>query len=67
VCLLCNEKSFIFSADPWKKLCRRVQVFTVPGEHNTCVTTHIEGLAKVLNTHLSSQLGYGAQSQSREL
>lgn len=50
-CLLCEEYSQGKEYDPaaWKHLASNVQRGHLPGEHNTCVSTHLDVLAERLN------------------
>lgn len=50
-CLLCEEYSEGKEYDPaaWTRLAPKVQRGRLPGEHNTCVSTHLEVLAERLN------------------
>jgi hypothetical protein len=54
VCLLSDEYSTRkdFSADVWKGLARSVQSEAVPGQHNTCITTHVGELARTMSRML---------------
>jgi acyl-CoA synthetase (AMP-forming)/AMP-acid ligase II/acyl carrier protein len=47
-----NANLFEWSSEPWAKLAPVVRPIIIPGEHGTCVTTHVETLAKTLNEHL---------------
>ncbi len=51
VCLLSDEYSTKkdFSADVWKGLARNVRSESVPGRHNTCITTHVGELAMTMS------------------
>ena len=55
VAIVCerNANLFEWSTKPWAKLASGVREIVVPGDHWTCITTHVEALAKVLNEHLS--------------
>lgn len=44
-----------FAADVWKPLAGGgVLSERIPGEHNTCITTHVVDLARTLNRHLAA-------------
>jgi acyl-CoA synthetase (AMP-forming)/AMP-acid ligase II/thioesterase domain-containing protein/acyl carrier protein len=51
VCLLSDE--YVgrkeYDAAPWKRLAPHVQSGRLPGQHNTCVSTHVGDLAERLN------------------
>jgi oxalate---CoA ligase len=51
VCLLSEE--YVgrkeYAAAPWKRLAPHVQSARLPGQHNTCVSTHVGELAERLN------------------
>ena len=51
VCLLCEEYAGKkgYDALPWARLARHVQCGRLPGQHNTCVSTHVDVLAHRLN------------------
>ena len=55
ICLLCDEYSVRkeFDAAPWRHLARKVSRFNIPGEHGTCITTHVDVLCERLNEVLS--------------
>jgi acyl-CoA synthetase (AMP-forming)/AMP-acid ligase II/acyl carrier protein len=50
-CLLCEEVSAkkAYAAEPWKRLAANVRYARIPGQHNTCVSRHVEELAACLN------------------
>lgn len=50
-CLLCDEYRLRKEYDtaPWKHLARSVRFDSVPGEHNTCITSHVRELAQRMN------------------
>ncbi len=56
VCILCDEYADRpeFSTAAWRSLARHVEGVTVPGKHNTCITTHVVDLATTLNRHLAA-------------
>jgi hypothetical protein len=43
-----------YAAEAWRGLAPRVDRQQVPGRHNTCITTHVDALAGVLNRHLAA-------------
>jgi thioesterase domain-containing protein len=51
VAIVCeqNADTFEWSTEPWTRVARDVHRMTVPGEHFTCITTHVEALAQALN------------------
>jgi oxalate---CoA ligase len=51
VCLISHEYSTKkeYSADSWKRLARSVRSESVPGQHNTCITTHVGELATTMS------------------
>jgi acyl-CoA synthetase (AMP-forming)/AMP-acid ligase II/thioesterase domain-containing protein/acyl carrier protein len=51
LCLLSEEYAGKkeFEAAPWFRLARHVQCGRLPGQHNTCVSTHVDVLAQRLN------------------
>ena len=40
---------FEWSTEPWTKLARKVDRTIVPGRHKSCITTHVEVLARLLS------------------
>jgi len=44
-----NANTFGRSTKPWTGLAPTVRHLVVPGDHRTCVTTHVETLAQLLN------------------
>jgi oxalate---CoA ligase len=48
-----NANAFEWSTGAWVPLVRHVRQAIVPGEHMTCITTHVEALANLMNTYLS--------------
>jgi thioesterase domain-containing protein len=50
-CLLCEEYAQRpeYAAAPWRGLAGTVQSSNIPGEHNTCVSRHLNELAHSLN------------------
>jgi thioesterase domain-containing protein len=36
----------------WQYVCRDVEVHDIPGDHNTCITRHVEDLAAKMRTSL---------------
>jgi oxalate---CoA ligase len=52
--VLCEQDvgSFRFLPHPWAGLARTVRRVVVPGAHFTCITTHVDVLAKALAAHL---------------
>jgi thioesterase domain-containing protein len=51
LCLLSEEYAGKkeYEAAPWFRLARHVQCGRLPGQHNTCVSTHVDVLAQRLN------------------
>jgi hypothetical protein len=51
VCLLSEEYlgRKEYDAAPWKRLAPHVQSGRLPGQHNTCISTHVGELAERLN------------------
>ena len=51
ICLLSEEYAARkeYDATPWARLARHVQRGNLPGQHNTCVSTHVDALAQHLN------------------
>lgn len=51
VAITCERDAnfFEWSAEPWTGLARDVHHAIVPGDHMTCITTHVEALAQSLN------------------
>jgi acyl-CoA synthetase (AMP-forming)/AMP-acid ligase II/thioesterase domain-containing protein len=47
----CEYQANIFewSTEPWTKLARKVNRTVVPGRHKSCITTHVEVLARVMS------------------
>jgi acyl-CoA synthetase (AMP-forming)/AMP-acid ligase II/thioesterase domain-containing protein len=43
-----NANTFDWSTLPWAALAPNVRHVVIPGEHKTCVTNHVEALARVL-------------------
>jgi acyl-CoA synthetase (AMP-forming)/AMP-acid ligase II/thioesterase domain-containing protein/acyl carrier protein len=56
VCLISHEYSTKkeYSADMWKRLARSVRSESVPGRHNTCITTHVGELATTMSKLLEA-------------
>jgi thioesterase domain-containing protein len=46
--------SRVFSAEPWRRLTPRLEPTLVPGEHLTCITTHVDTLAGRLRQRLKA-------------
>jgi hypothetical protein len=48
----CEHQANVFewSTEPWTRLARKVRRTIVPGQHKSCITTHVEVLARVLST-----------------
>ena len=44
-----NAEVFEWSVVPWTRLAPKVHRSVVPGGHKSCITTHVESLAKTLN------------------
>jgi hypothetical protein len=57
ICLLCEEYSGRkeFDSAPWRYLAKKVWRRNIPGEHGTCITTHVDALCERLNEVLSEQ------------
>ena len=55
-CLVCDESQgkFKYSPAPWHRLARRVHVKPVPGGHLSCISAHLDDLAKALTRILRS-------------
>jgi hypothetical protein len=53
IAIICeqNANKLMFSTTPWTGLGSVVRHVVAPGEHRTCVTTHVEALAQLLNVH----------------
>ena len=47
----CEYQANIFewSTEPWIRLARKVDRTIVPGRHKSCITTHVEVLARLLS------------------
>lgn len=43
-----------YGAEAWRGLASQVEREQVPGDHSTCVTTHVGALASALNRHLAA-------------
>ena len=58
-CLLSEEYSDKkeYDAAPWARLASSVQRGRLPGQHNTCVSTHLDVLAERLNEEFAEQPG----------
>jgi hypothetical protein len=56
VCLLSDEYSAKkeYAAGAWQGLSRGVQSETVPGLHNTCITSHVGELATTMSRILTA-------------
>ena len=46
-----NANAFDWSTRPWDALASNVRHVVIPGEHKSCVTSHVESLAWVLKQH----------------
>jgi thioesterase domain-containing protein len=57
VCLLSDEYSAKkeFSPDVWKALAGSVRSQSVPGQHNTCITTHVGELATTMSRLMADE------------
>ena len=55
ICLLSEEYAGRkeYDAAPWARLAPQVQCGRLPGQHNTCVSTHVDVLAQRLNQEFS--------------
>ncbi len=49
-----NASVFYWSTRPWAALASNVRHVVIPGEHKTCVTSHVESLARVLSQSAST-------------
>ncbi len=63
VCLTAhaNRRSWDFAGRAWKGFGSSLEVFVVPGDHATCVTTHIEALAERMRAALWSSQAQAGQ------
>lgn len=54
LCLVAQSHvgSRVFAAEPWRRLTPRLDIEIVPGEHLTCITTHVDALARRLRERL---------------
>lgn len=55
LCLLSDEyvSKKAYSADPWHRVARSVKAETTPGNHNTCITSHVGALATTMSRILT--------------
>ena len=55
VAIVCEEaaKAYRFAPTVWSRLARAVRYNTVPGNHSTCITTHVEALAQSMSMYLA--------------
>jgi len=55
VAVLCDDyaRKKEYAADVWKALAPQVGQERVPGNHNTCITSHVGELAEAMNRHLA--------------
>jgi acyl-CoA synthetase (AMP-forming)/AMP-acid ligase II/thioesterase domain-containing protein len=55
IAIVCEEaaKSYRFAPTAWRRIARAVQCNSVPGNHSTCITTHVEALAQSMSTYLT--------------
>ena len=55
IAIVCEEaaKTYRFAPTVWSRLARAVRYNTVPGNHSTCITTHVEALAQSMSTYLA--------------
>jgi acyl-CoA synthetase (AMP-forming)/AMP-acid ligase II/thioesterase domain-containing protein/acyl carrier protein len=62
LCLVAQSHvgSRVFSAEPWRRVTPRLEVEIVPGEHLTCITTHVDALARRLRERLLALDGGGS-------
>src|ERR1700733_416024 len=51
-----NANTFEWSTSAWVPLARQVRHAIVSGEHMTCITTHVEALANLMNTYLNASV-----------
>jgi oxalate---CoA ligase len=49
-----NANAFDWSTRPWVALASNVRHVVIPGEHKSCVTSHVESLARVLKENTSA-------------
>jgi thioesterase domain-containing protein len=59
-----NRKALTYSSNVWRRFGSSLDVAVVPGEHLTCITTHVEALAERLHAFLSAEeetIGEGSQ------
>ncbi len=56
VCLVCEEFAAKeeYAAGAWAHLARSVRYENIPGQHNTCITTHVDTLAERFNRMLTA-------------
>jgi thioesterase domain-containing protein len=57
VCLVTqsHQNSFDFDGSVWKRFGSSLKVDVIPGEHMTCITTHVEALAAHMRAALAAQ------------
>jgi hypothetical protein len=62
LCLVAQSHvgSRVFAAEPWRRVTPRLEVEIVPGEHLTCITTHVDALARRLRERLTALDGGGS-------
>jgi acyl-CoA synthetase (AMP-forming)/AMP-acid ligase II/thioesterase domain-containing protein len=55
IAIVCEEaaKTYRFAPAAWSRLARGVRYNTVPGNHSTCITTHVEALARSMSVYLA--------------
>jgi oxalate---CoA ligase len=56
LCLLSEEYSARkeYAAAPWRGLARHLTVERTPGKHNTCITSHVDALARTMSRLLAA-------------
>jgi hypothetical protein len=55
LCLLCDEYApkKDYEAAPWKRLATSVRYDRLPGDHSSCITSHVRELARHMNDVLA--------------
>lgn len=62
-----NADAFCFAPTVWNHLARGVRRATVPGEHLTCITVHVQTLAQMLSKFLGSCTAGAADQEPQAL
>jgi acyl-CoA synthetase (AMP-forming)/AMP-acid ligase II/thioesterase domain-containing protein/acyl carrier protein len=59
IAISCEQHANVFewSTEPWTQLAHKVQRSIVPGQHWSCITTHVESLARLLNAATANKGG----------